>query len=294
MKRSIPAASGVGRARRGHALDAGGPADARGRVAADLLDQVVVAPAGADRGLRRLEALVHELEHRARVVVEPAHERRHEHVLDAVGIEEGPHLGEVLLAGRRRATRRSSAPRRARAATASFFVSKTRSGLTSRAPARVLVELVAALGEEGLQPLDVRGAALAVADGVQLQARVRDPGAALDGGEELDQLGVDGRVVRAHRLEADLPELAVAPLLRRRVPEHRADVVRLHGLRLAVEAVLEVGARDRRRPLGPQRQGAARRGPRTCTSPCARRPSPAPDVRANSSVSSNVGVTMRP
>ena len=80
--------------------------------------------------------------------------------------------------------------------------------------------------------------------------------AALDAGEELDQLGVDGRVVRAHRLEADLPELAVAPLLRRRVPEHRPDVVGLHGLRLPVQAVLEVGARDGRRSLGPQSQRA--------------------------------------
>ena len=41
------------------------------------LDQAVVAAAAADRVLRA-DRLVHELEGRARVVVEPAHERRHE------------------------------------------------------------------------------------------------------------------------------------------------------------------------------------------------------------------------
>ena len=57
------------------ALDAGRPADAGRRRAAELLDQAVVAPAAAERRLRA-EPLGLELEHRARVVVEPAHERR--------------------------------------------------------------------------------------------------------------------------------------------------------------------------------------------------------------------------
>ena len=76
-------------------LDARRPAHARSRRAAQLLDQAVVAAAAAERRLRP-QALGLELEHRARVVVEPAHERG----IDLVGhpglVEQRPHLGEVL------------------------------------------------------------------------------------------------------------------------------------------------------------------------------------------------------
>ena len=58
-----------------HPLDPGRPADAGRRRAAELLDQAVVAAAAADARLRA-ERVAGELEHRARVVVEPAHERR--------------------------------------------------------------------------------------------------------------------------------------------------------------------------------------------------------------------------
>src|SRR3712207_9418588 len=61
-------------------LHAGGPPRARCRLAAELLDQAVVAPAAADAalGAQRVRG---ELEHRARVVVEAADERR----VDLVG-----------------------------------------------------------------------------------------------------------------------------------------------------------------------------------------------------------------
>ena len=56
-------------------LDAGGKADpGRGRPA-ELLDQQVVAPAAAQGALRAQPRRL-ELEHRARVVVQPAHQRR--------------------------------------------------------------------------------------------------------------------------------------------------------------------------------------------------------------------------
>ncbi len=48
--------------------------------------------------------------------------------------------------------------------------------------------------------------------------------------------------------------LAIAALLRRGVPVHRRLRVQLHGLRLPLHSVLEVGAADRRRPLGSQRE----------------------------------------
>ncbi len=63
-------------------------------------------------------------------------------------------------------------------------------------------------------------------------------------------------VVAADRLHAQLPVLAVAALLRPVVAPHRADRVELLRLRLAVQAVLDVGAADRRGALRPQRQRA--------------------------------------
>src|SRR5207253_5561900 len=79
------------------ALDTGAETDPRCGRAADLLDQPVVASAAADRVLGA-DRLVLEFERRARVVVEPPHERRDELVRNAVGIEEAPHLCEVLTA----------------------------------------------------------------------------------------------------------------------------------------------------------------------------------------------------
>ena len=107
------------------------------------------------------------------------------------------------------------------------------------------------------QALDVRGPTLGVADRVQQQLVVRDSQAGKQLVVELDHLGVDRRVGGADRLDGELPVLAVAAALRRRVPVHRRDRVELHGLALPVQAVLEVGARDRGGRLGPQRQRAA-------------------------------------
>src|SRR5204862_2201922 len=79
------------------ALEARAEADSGGRRAADLLDEPVVAAAAADRVLRA-DRLVLELEGRARVVVEPAHERRHELVADAERVEVLAHPREMFSA----------------------------------------------------------------------------------------------------------------------------------------------------------------------------------------------------
>ena len=119
-----------------------------------------------------------ELPGRARVVVEPADERRHR------------------ARTRRRTRRGRRAPRRSARAHASqsdspifgasveqlrtsgsFFTSKTRSGLVARFCAR-RVELVLVLGEPGAQLLEIRGPAVAVADRVELEPVRRDAEAA--------------------------------------------------------------------------------------------------------------------
>src|SRR6185503_4315876 len=66
-----------------------------------------------------------------------------------------------------------------------------------------------------------------------------------------------GRVVGPDRLDRELPELAEVAPLRGRVAVHLPERVELDRLRLAVQAVLEVGACDRRGRLRAQRQGAA-------------------------------------
>ena len=122
--------------------------------------------------------------------------------------------------------------------------------------ARLVVELVRVLVEPGAQLLEVRGAAVPVADRVQLEPPAPDLEAPQELGEELDHLGVDRRVVRPHRLDVELPELAELAALRRRVPVHGPDEEGLHRLWLSVQAVLDVRAGDRRRALRPERQRA--------------------------------------
>ena len=143
-------------------LDPGAEAERRRRRPADLLDQAVVAAAAADRRLRAVLG-ADELEGRARVVVEPAHERRHELVGDAVGVEVARGPPRSARGSRRRARRRSPAPRAAPPARAAAWRRSCRArgagcgapGRASprRARPRVLVEPVP-------QPLDVGRAAV--------------------------------------------------------------------------------------------------------------------------------------
>src|SRR5687768_888450 len=104
--------------------------------------------------------------------------------------------------------------------------------------------------EPGLEPPEVPGPAVAVADRVELELVVRRAGALQQLVVELDHLGVDSRIGRAERLDRELPMLAEAPALRRRVPVDRGDRVELLRLRLLVQAVLEIRAGDRRGRLG--------------------------------------------
>ena len=70
-----------------HPLDADAEADARRGLAAHLLDETVVATAAADRVLRGVERVALELERRAGVVVEAAHETRRDLEVDAERVQ---------------------------------------------------------------------------------------------------------------------------------------------------------------------------------------------------------------
>ncbi len=110
----------------------------------------------------------------------------------------------------------------------------------------------------GVEPLvqagDVPRPAVRVADRVQVELPLGDAEPAQQLDVELEDLGVDLGPGRPDRLERELVVLAVAAASGSPVPVHRRDRVRLHGLRGAVEAVLDVGAGDRRRSLRPKRQ----------------------------------------
>src|SRR5204862_7439622 len=79
-------------------LDAGSEADPRRMGAAERFCEAVVAPAAGERRLRPAFR-PDELPGRARVVVEPADERRDELVANADGVEVAADLAEMLAAG---------------------------------------------------------------------------------------------------------------------------------------------------------------------------------------------------
>ena len=83
-------------------------ADGRRRLAAELRDQPVVATAGAD-GVLRAQCIGDPLEHRARVVVEAAHQARIDDVVDAHGARCRAQPVEMRRATRRRGARSAAA-----------------------------------------------------------------------------------------------------------------------------------------------------------------------------------------
>ena len=105
-----------------------------------------------------------------------------------------------------------------------------------------------------------------------------------------DHLDVGAGALGTEHLDAELAELAEPPRLWPPVPELRADVVRLEG-----DSAAPGRAPGRRAPPTPCSPGGAsataRPCPRTCTSPSSRRRRSSPEVRANSSVCSNIGVS---
>ena len=113
------------------------------------------------------------------------------------------------------------------------------------------------LVEPAIQPLEVGRPALSVTDRVELELEAGHAQPPEQVGVQRDQLGVDRRIVGADCLHRELPVLAEAAALRRRVTPHWPHRVELQGLRLAVHPVLHVRTNDRRRGLRPQRQRAA-------------------------------------
>ena len=236
-------------------LDPRRPADARGRRAAELLDEAVVAAAAADTGLRA-ERVARELEDRARVVVEPAHERRVDLVRQVGAVEQRAHGGEVLGVLTGETVEQPRRPGHHVPCPGVVGIERAQRVLVD-ARADLIGEAVLVRAQVRLQLLAIGGARLRGAERAESQPHVSDAERLQQLGEQQDRLRVDGRVRGSDRLGPDLPELALTPRLRALVAEERRQVPELHRLRQLLHAVLEVGAADRRGPLRAQRQRAA-------------------------------------
>ncbi len=123
---------------------------------------------------------------------------------------------------------------------------------------RIFVELRRASLEVGDQVRAVRAALFGIADRIDREARaVGDAKRAPQPRQHHDLLGVDVRTGEAQRLDVELVELPVAPLLRPLVAEHRAHGP--HALRpLVGERMLDGGTNDSRRWLRDAASGSRR------------------------------------
>ena len=280
-----------GRGGQQHALDPGRPADARRRRPAELLDQAVVASPAPDAALGA-ERVARELEHRARVVVEPAHERRVDLVRDVDGVEQRADGREVVAVVGVEPVEQSRRVRHHRARPGVVGVEGAQR-VQLDPLAHVVGQLVLARTQVVLQLVAVRGAGGGRPERPQPQPQPADRQRVEQLGEQQDRLGVERRVVGAQRLETDLPELPVAAGLGALAAEEARQVPEPHRL----------GRRCMPCSTYARQTGAVPSGRRVID-----RPPPSSNVyislrtmsvasptpRANRSVVSNTGVSIRP
>ena len=159
--------------------------------------------------------------------------------------------------------------------------------------AHLLGEALLVGAQVRLQALAVLGAALGAAEARQAQPHLAHAHLGEQRGQQRDRLGVDGRVIRAERLGPDLPELPVA-----------AGLARARGGRSSTDTRASpaggaCACRARRRPGRPARSppgaasATARRRRRSVNISLRTMSVDSPTPRANSSVASKTGVSIR-
>ena len=201
-------------------------------LAAELLEQPVVAAAAADRALRA-ELVGDPLEDGQVVVVEAAHQARVDAVVEPGGVEQALHGRRNARATRRRGNRSSrGAPSRSPASPGSCCRG-SRSGLRVQPALRVLVERIGVLLEvrdqrrRGARCARPAGRALLISRRTSCRRRARGPPSSARH-ITICSASTSGPAI-AERLDADLVELAVAALLRPLVAEHRPAYHRRSG-----------------------------------------------------------------
>ena len=257
-------------------LDTGPEADPGRRWAADLLDEVVVAAATRQRRVLVLER-ADELPGRARVVIEPANERRHERVADTDSVEIRANRREPARARRAQRVADLGCLRRARRALrlASSGCCRRRGAGSSPAFRSVSASSRSpCAASQACSDSRYAGRHSRAADRVELEVVARD---AEPAEKRRRRAGSAPRRSPGRRFRSPRPTPASAPgsrLAWGSVAVHRGDREELRRLRLAVQAVLQVRTTDRRRALRSQGQRPVASGRRRCTSPSARRRSP--------------------
>jgi hypothetical protein len=238
-------------------FDAQAPTHRGRRLAAQHLEQAVVAPAAA-HGALRTELVGDPLEDGEVVVVHAAHQARVDRVRQADRIEHGAHgievrqrlrTEEVHQLGRRldqRLHRRVLAVEDAQR-------------VRVQPPLRLFVQHGGVRFEVGDQRRPVRVALGRLAEAVELEPDVftlLQPELAQQRAREQDLLGVHIGADEAERFDVQLVELAIAALLRPLVAEHRTH--RPQAQRPVVQrVVLDHRAHDAGGRLGPQGQPVA-------------------------------------
>ena len=237
-------------------LDADGEAAGRRGLAAQLLEQAVVASAPGDRALRP-QPVGDPLEHGPIVIVEAAHEPRVDLERDAAvreeplqAVEMGARLGAEPLDELRRAPDQFLHVR--------ILGVEDAQRIRVQPALRVGVELLRAC-PRSRRSRSARCARRSSASPIELIVS-RVPSASAERApqprQHHDLLGVDVGARESQRLDVELVELPVAAFLRALVAEHRAAGP--HALRpLVGERMLDRGADDAGGRLGTQRQALA-------------------------------------
>src|SRR5437667_414088 len=202
------------------ALHAHGKAAGRRDLAAQLLDQPVVAPSAGYRSLRS-QASRDPLEHRAVVVIEAAHQARIDHEAYAGRVEQCLQHCEVFTSS---IVEIAGEFRRG-------FYQMLETGILAveraqrigvQAAAGVFVQLIQVRFEVLHQIDSVPRPRFGVAYGVDMQFHVGDAELLPQTGEHDDLLGIDIRPGETHSLDVDLMELPISSLLWPLITEHWA------------------------------------------------------------------------
>ena len=207
-----------------HALNPQGPADGRRRLAADLLDQVVVAPAGA-QGTLGAELVGDEFKDREVVIVQSTHQAVVERPGHAIGIQ---NRFERIKVGQRSGAQEVDKPRSTldhRFHGRVFGVQNTQR-ITVQAALGVFVQRLSVLLKVSDQLGAMQGPLIGLAQAVDFQPPIGDPDFFPQRSSQQDQFGINFRTGKTQGLSADLVKLPVAPALRAFPAKHRPHVVK--------------------------------------------------------------------